>query len=205
MSRNKLETHLKQLHEMAEEKQRLVHRADPKFDFRKVEAAKRDLESKNFKRYEYKFKRLFFKFFYSILSKKIEGQYPKSMRLKFVQVQVLQHELSNEFKSYFQTLKLIREKPPLEYQYFLYQSKQNVEHIMYNKYQTLLNNKQTIDVMKVYDFEQLFISFEKQIVNTANNCLNFWKELMDKRLDVNRIHDFGVQISNSYSEVNEIA
>ena len=59
--------------------------------------------------------------------------------------------------------------------------------------------------MKVYDFEELFIKFEKQIINTANNCLNFWKELMDKRLDVNRIHDFGVQISNSYSEVNDIA
>lgn len=27
---------------------------------------------------------------------------------------------------------------------------------------------------------------------------------MDKRLDVNRIHDFGVQISSSFSEVNEI-
>jgi|LauGreDrversion4_2_1035121.scaffolds.fasta_scaffold91914_3 hypothetical protein len=28
---------------------------------------------------------------------------------------------------------------------------------------------------------------------------------MDKRLDVNRIHDFGVQISNSYQDVNEVA
>jgi hypothetical protein len=57
----------------------------------------------------------------------------------------------------------------------------------------------------MYDFEQLFIIFEKQIINTANNCLSFWKELMDKRLDVNRIHDFGVQISNSYSNVNIIS
>jgi hypothetical protein len=42
------------------------------------------------------------------------------MRLKFLQVQVLQHELSNEFKSYFQVLKLLKDKPSLEYQYFLY-------------------------------------------------------------------------------------
>jgi hypothetical protein len=75
---------------------------------------------------------------------------------------------------------------------------------MYKKYQNLLTNKSSLDVVKVYDFEEAFIRFEKQIVNTANNCLNFWKELMDKRLDVNRIHDFGVQISSSYSEVNEI-
>jgi len=89
-------------------------------------------------------------------------------------------------------LKLVKDKPSLEYQYFLYQAKQSVEHIMYRKYQTLLTNKSSLDVVKVYDFEEAFIRFEKQIVNTANNCLNFWKELMDKRLDVNRIHDFGV-------------
>ena len=76
---------------------------------------------------------------------------------------------------------------------------------MYKKYQSLLNNKQGIDVMRVYDFEELYIQFEKNIVNTAGNCINFWRELMDKRLDVNRIHDFGVQISHSYSEVYEIA
>jgi len=50
----------------------------------------------------------------------------------------------------------------------------------------------------------LFLSFEKQIINTAMNCLKFWKELMDQRLDVNRVHDFGVQISNSYTQVYSI-
>lgn len=75
---------------------------------------------------------------------------------------------------------------------------------MYQKYQQFLNNKQSIDVIKVYDFEKYFQLFEKQIINTANNCLSFWKELVDKRLDVNKIHDFGVQISKSYSSVFKI-
>lgn len=123
MSKNKLQSHLEQLHEMAVERQHLLHRNDPKYNFDKVQATKEDLENKQLKRYEYKFRRLFFKFFYSLLSKRVDSQFPKSMRLKFLQVQILQHELSNEFKSYFQVLKLIRDKPPLEYQYFLYQSK----------------------------------------------------------------------------------
>ena len=66
---------------------------------------------------------------------------------------------------------------------------------MYRKYQNLLTNKATLDVIKVYDFEEQFVKFEHKIVQTASNCMNFWKELMDKRLDVNRIHDFGVQIA----------
>lgn len=86
MSKNKLEAHLAQLHEMAEEKQRLIHRDDPKYNFKKVEQTKRDLDAKQLKRYEYKFRRLFFKFFYSLLTKRIESQFPKSMRLKFLQV-----------------------------------------------------------------------------------------------------------------------
>ena len=84
MSKNKLEAHLKHMHEMAEEKQRLIHREDPKYDFKKVEGIKNDLDAKKHKRYEYKFRRLFFKFFYSILSKRIDTQFPKSMRLKFL-------------------------------------------------------------------------------------------------------------------------
>lgn len=63
---------------------------------------------------------------------------------------------------------------------------------MHRKQQSLLENKTSLDVLKVYEFEELYIVFEKQIINTSNNCLNFWKELMDKRLDVNRIHTFGV-------------
>jgi hypothetical protein len=63
---------------------------------------------------------------------------------------------------------------------------------MHRKQQSLLENKTSLDVLKVYEFEELYIVFEKKIINTSNNCLNFWKELMDKRLDVNRIHTFGV-------------
>jgi len=35
---------------------------------------------------------------------------------------------------------------------------------MYRKYQSLLTNKATLDVIKVYDFEEQFTKFEKQIV-----------------------------------------
>ena len=48
---------------------------------------------------------------------------------------------------------------------------------MYKKYQSLLNSKQSLDVIKVFDFEIMFKSFESQIKQTAHNCLNFWKEL----------------------------
>ena len=84
MSKNKLEKHLEQLHEMAIEKQRLLNKDEPKYNFDKVVKIKMDLESKQIKRYEYKFKRLFFKFFYSLLTKRIDNQFPKSMRLKFL-------------------------------------------------------------------------------------------------------------------------
>ncbi len=74
---------------MAIEKQQLLHKNDAKYNFDKVEKIKKDLANKQVKRYEYKFRRLFFKFFYSILTKRIEAQFPKSMRLKFLQVQIL--------------------------------------------------------------------------------------------------------------------
>ena len=86
MSKNKLEAHLSQLHEMAIERQNLLHRSDPKYNFEKVEQIKKDLDAKQLKKYDYKFRRLFFKFFYSLLSKRIDAQFPKSMRLKFLQV-----------------------------------------------------------------------------------------------------------------------
>jgi hypothetical protein len=86
MSKNKLQAHLEQLHEMALERQHLLMRNDPKYNFDKVKKAKHDLETKQIKKYEYKFRRLFFKFFYSILSKRIDQQFPKSMRLKYLQV-----------------------------------------------------------------------------------------------------------------------
>jgi hypothetical protein len=47
-------------------------RNDPKHNFDKVKKAKKALELKQIKTYEYKFRRLFFKFFYSLLSKRIE-------------------------------------------------------------------------------------------------------------------------------------
>lgn len=78
---------------------------------------------------------------------------------------------------------------------------------MYNKYLTLTSDKSGIDIIKVNKFEEMFIEFEKSIINTANNCLSFWKELMENRIscDVNKIHDFGVQIANRYQEVSELA
>ena len=65
---------------------------------------------------------------------------------------------------------------------------------MFNKYQRMKNNKHGIDIIKVSDFEDMFLKFERLIIDTANNCLNFWKELMENKTscDVNRIHDFGV-------------
>ena len=72
MSKNKLQAHLEQLHEMAIERQHLLMRNDPKHNFEKVKKAKKALEMKQIKTYEYKFRRLFFKFFYSLLSKRIE-------------------------------------------------------------------------------------------------------------------------------------
>jgi len=73
MSKNKLEAHLGQLHEMAIERQQLLHRNDSKHNFEKVIAIKKDLDTKQLKRYEYKFRRLFFKFFYSLLTKRIDS------------------------------------------------------------------------------------------------------------------------------------
>jgi len=58
---------------MALERQHLLHRNDPKYNFDKVEPVKHDLNSKQIKKYDYKFRRLLFKFFYSILSKRIES------------------------------------------------------------------------------------------------------------------------------------
>ncbi len=86
MSKNKLQTHLEQLHEMALERQHLLMRNDSKHNFDKVKKAKADLEAKQVKKFDQKFRRLFFKFFYSILSKRIDNQFPKSMRLKYLQV-----------------------------------------------------------------------------------------------------------------------
>lgn len=40
MSQGKLEVHLKQMHEMAEERLSLVHKEEPKYNFRKVEQTK---------------------------------------------------------------------------------------------------------------------------------------------------------------------
>lgn len=46
MSKNKLQAHLEQLHEMALERQHLLMRNDPKYNFEKVKKAKHDLETK---------------------------------------------------------------------------------------------------------------------------------------------------------------
>jgi hypothetical protein len=87
----------------------------------------------------------------------------------------------------------MNQKPSVDQEFFLYQSRQQVERTMYKKYQQLLINKSSIDVVKVYEFEKLVLEFEKEVISTSNNCLSFWRELLDnKRLDVNKIHDFGV-------------
>lgn len=52
---------------------------------------------------------------------------------------------------------------------------------MFNKYLTLKSDKNGIDIIKLNEFEEMFLKFERQVVNTANNCLNFWKELMENR------------------------
>ena len=122
---------------------------------------------------EYKFRKVVFQFYAVLLEKAIQKN-PKSLRLKFIQMSLLKTELDNEFKSFFTIMKILKESPTFDWQFYLYQSKKRVERIMYKKYQSLLNSKQSLDVIKVFDFEIMFKSFESQIKQTAHNCLNFW-------------------------------
>jgi len=46
MSKSKLETHVLQLQDMAQERMRLVHRDEPKFNFKKVSGTKELLGAK---------------------------------------------------------------------------------------------------------------------------------------------------------------
>jgi len=58
---------------------------------------------------------------------------------------------------------------------------------MYNKYLALRTNKNGIDIIKINEFEEMFNKFERSVISTANNCVNFWKELMENKstCDVN--------------------
>ncbi|CDW76577.1 pas domain s-box family protein [Stylonychia lemnae] len=163
-------------------------------------------DPKQAKLFEHKFQNMLFVLYYNMLSKIVQ-RFPQYYRLKFIQMDTLNEDLNNEFKAYFLVIKIMQEKPPFEWQFFLHQMKQNIEIIMFNKYQSLKNNKHGIDIIKVSDFESMFLKFEKLIIDTANNCLNFWKELMENKTscDVNRIHDFGVQIANTYTNVSDLA
>eukprot|EP00347_Sterkiella_histriomuscorum_P019286 403342226 len=216
MSQNRLESYLEQFDDKALIQMNIIIQDEQQI--KAVDGFERQLsnmdmqknENKNdpkqAKKFEHKFKMMLFRFYFVMLNK-CQAKHPNNIRLKFLQVACLKDELNNEFKSLFQIFKTIQEKPPIEWQFFLYQAMQRVERIMYNKYLNLKSNKNGLDILKVNEFEDMFIKFERQVINTANNCLSFWKELMENResCDVNRIHDFGVQIANRYHEVSSLA
>lgn len=69
--------------------------------------------------------------------------------------------MNNEFKALFSIIKTQGEKPNIEWQFFLYQARQRVERIMFTKYMDMKSDKNGIDIIKVNEFEEMFIRFEK--------------------------------------------
>lgn len=90
------------------------------YDIQKVSNdAKNPKKAKIFEGY---FHKMLFKFYATLLSKTI-SKHPESIRLRLIQVNILQNELSNEFKAYFLIETMIKEKPPLDWQFYLYQAR----------------------------------------------------------------------------------
>jgi len=88
------------------------------------------------------------------------------------------------------------------WQFQLHLSQQRIERNLYKHYMDGMNNHQSIDVVKIFNFERSFVQFQREVISTASKSLNFWKLLLDKRLDVNKVHEFGIEISNSNQQVD---
>ena len=132
------------------------------------------------------------------------GVYPQSFRLKFLNIFNNLKVQHNEFMALFEIMVLQKLGPSLEWSFFLHLAYKQVENVMQHKHATQVNRFKGINVMDIYRFESLYVDFELEIENSTSCCLEFWKELLKKNIDVNRLHNYGVQLSGIFVKITKI-
>lgn len=96
-------------------------------------------------------------------------------------------------------------KIPLEWQFFLFKVKIEIEDYMdsVHKQRSTANGK--IDVKKVYLFAKNLQEFEISIEAISDKCLDFWKELLKKSdFDANNLHKVGTDITLMNMQIHNL-
>lgn len=60
------------------------------------------------------------------------------------------------------------------------------------------NFQQRISILKVYEFETGFSMMLENIASNTQNCQRFWGILLEKNIEVEKLHDYGIKISERH-------
>eukprot|EP00347_Sterkiella_histriomuscorum_P009838 403339681 len=139
---------------------------------------------------------LFYRHVYNMIEE-AGKTFPFSFRLKYLASYIQYYLLKNEIKGLFEILMIERKnKIPLEWQFFLYKVKIEIEDYMDKVHKQRSSTSGRIDVKKVYLFAKNLQKFENGIEQISDKCLEFWKELLKKSdFDANNLHKVGTEIT----------
>ncbi|CDW81959.1 pas domain s-box family protein [Stylonychia lemnae] len=118
-------------------------------------------------------------------------------KLKYLAAYIQYYLLKNEIKGLFEILIIERRnKLPIEWQFFLFKVKIEIEDYMDLVHKQRSSTTGRIDVKKVYLFARQLQDFEIGIETISDKCLDFWKELLKKSdFDANNLHKVGTDIT----------
>jgi hypothetical protein len=62
----------------------------------------------------------------------------------------------------------------------------------------------SVNVYSLLEYHNNYAGFETMIENCVSLNISFWTELLEKNIDINKLHNFGNQIMNSMEKISEV-
>eukprot|EP00347_Sterkiella_histriomuscorum_P015498 403356802 len=114
-------------------------------------------------------------------------------------------KMHNEFQSLFELIQAQEQKPDLHQKFLIYKHKKRIEKVIYSKHEKSSQLSRKINILSVFQYEKNFSNFQKLITKNASNCIKFWGELLEKDINVVRMHELGIQISKNHQTITNLA
>ena len=62
-----------------------------------------------------------------------------------------------------------------------------------------------LNILSVYEYEKNFSNFQRLILKNTSLGKKFWCELLEKDINVRRMHEIGINISENHQEITKVA
>lgn len=111
-------------------------------------------------------------------------------------------KMRNEFKSLFELFVAEQMKPSLSQSFQIYRMKKRIERVIFSKHERFTSESKKINVLNLYQYEQNLTYFDKLIVTSCIESIKFWSELLDKQLNVIKLHEIGIKISTNHKKIS---